>query len=99
MLRIALRPGHEQRRKGWLIDAKRLLIQDDSSWSLPALIANFVTTWNLTLCAYCLMTMTMMMVPQVPFIEYLLCGGNLWTSSPFFLYNKAIRQVLFPFYR
>lgn len=49
---------------------------DDSSSSLPALTANSKTTWKLTLCAYSL-TMMMMMISQVPFIEYLLCGRNL----------------------
>lgn len=57
---IIPRPGHGQRRKGWLIEAKRLLIQDDSSRSLPALIANSVTAWKLTVCLSLNMTVTTM---------------------------------------
>lgn len=86
MLRIVLRSGHGPRRRGWHIDAKHLLVQDldDSSWSLPALTANSMTTWRLTLCAYSLTRMMMeVMLLLSPLIEYLLCGGNLQTSSHF----------------
>lgn len=80
------------------MEAKRLLIQDDSSWSLPALIANSVTAWKLTVCLSLNNDSDDNdgsddddMVSQAPFTEYLLCGGNLWTSSPFFFFITNLR--------
>ena len=54
---------------------------------VPMDSCNSVTTWKLTLCVCSLtmvmMMMMMMMITTSPFIEYLLCGGILQTSSHF----------------